>query len=108
MALLDNSESKQHLVIDGVEVFSPEEGIKLNYDVIVILSFYVKQMKQQLVSLGVDKEKIFHFFDVHCLFAGNVIRRPVQYFLKARELAASSTAQKILLMSNDLSLGGLP
>ena len=64
-ALLDNSRQKQHTIIDGLEVLSPEEGIRLDYDAIVILSFYVKQMKQQLLSLGVEPEKIYHFYDLH-------------------------------------------
>ncbi len=54
IALLDNALQKQHTYIDEIEVLSPKEGIELSYDVIVILSFYVKQMRQQLLSLGVD------------------------------------------------------
>ena len=41
-ALLDNSVQRQYTVIDGREVLPPEEGIKLEYDIIVVLSFYVR------------------------------------------------------------------
>lgn len=108
LALLDNSEQKQYTVIDGLRVLPPAEGVGLKYDVIVILSFYVKQMRQQLISLGVMPEKIYHFYDLHQLFGQSVVRRPVQYYLGARELAAdvSLTVPKILLLSHDLTLGG--
>ena len=65
LALLDNSPSKQNMIIDGRKVLSPEEGIKLSYDAIIILSFYVKTMREQLISLGVPREKIYHFYDLH-------------------------------------------
>lgn len=108
LALLDNSEQKQHTVIDGYNVLAPKEGIKLDYDIIVILSFHVKQMKQQLISLGVDKDRIYHFYDLHQLLGAEVVKRPVQYFLEAEEIVecSNSAMPKILLLSNDLSLGG--
>lgn len=108
LALLDNSVQKQHKVIDGFNVLAPEEGIKLNYDIIVILSFYVKQMKQQLISLGVDQNRIYHFYDLHQLFRIDRVKRTAQYFLNAEEIVEcrKSISSKILLLSNDLSLGG--
>ena len=59
LALLDNSEEKQNRLIDGIKVLSPEEGISLSFDVIVILSFYVRAMKEQLLGLGVSEDKIY-------------------------------------------------
>lgn len=108
LALLDNAKHKQYTFIDGLEVLPPEEGIRLNYDMVVILSFYVKQMKQQLISLGVDERKIFHFYDLHRLLGRNRIIKPMWYFLNAEELIKtdSQTGKKILLLSHDMTLGG--
>lgn len=108
VALLDNSEQKHHTFMNGVEVLPPEEGIKLDYDTIVILSFYVKQMKQQLMQLGVEQQRIFHFYDLHRLFEKNRERRIVRYFLNAEETIKTSNVNKpkILLMSHDMTLGG--
>ena len=107
-ALLDNSGKKQNTMIDGLEVLSPEEGIKLEYDAIVILSFYVTEMKRQLVSLGVEEQKIYHFYDLHRLFGGDRIIRPMQYYLNAEELVMSADrmSKVILLISHDMTLGG--
>lgn len=111
VALLDNSVQKQHMVIDGAEVLAPEEGVRLNYDMIIILSFYVEQMKRQLLSLGVEEERICHFYELPRLFRrfnNNRIRIPLQYHLNAREIIMSDIISdyKILLMSTDLVLGG--
>lgn len=108
LALLDNSVQKQHTAIDGLKVLSPEEGIRLNYDRIVILSFYIKQMKQQLISLGVDQSRIYHFYDLHQLFETDRIKRPMRYFLNAKEIVecTKNGVPKVLLLSNDLALGG--
>lgn len=108
VALLDNSEQKQYTIIDGLSVLPPEEGVKIEHDIIVILSFYVKQMKQQLISLGVELDKIYHFYDLHRLIALDEERRQEQYFLNAREVVKCnlSAEPKILLLSHDMTLGG--
>jgi len=108
VALLDNSEQKQHTFIDGIKVLPPKEGVRLDYDIIVILSFYVKQMRQQLGSLGVDLDKIYHFYDLHRLIELDAERRQKQFFLNAREIVDCKTSviPKILLLSHDMTLGG--
>ncbi len=87
---------------------SPKEGIGLSYGGIVSLSFYVKQMRQQLLSLGVDKNKIYHFYDLHQLIVKNKQIRPLHYYLDAKEIIEQkeNAGHKILLLSNDLALGG--
>lgn len=108
MALLDNSPAKQHSRIDEIEVLSPEEGIKLSFDVIVIMSFYVKEMRRQLMDLGVPENKIFHFYDLHGLIYSKEIKRPIKYFGGAEEIVNSEGKAKksILLLSRDMILGG--
>ncbi len=108
LALLDNSLAKQGTWIDGLRVLSPEEGVKQPYEAIVILSFYVKEMRRQLAGLGVPDRKVFHFYDLHKLIYRKEIKKPIQYFGDARKLAESSvqTGKKILLLSQDMTLGG--
>lgn len=109
IALLDNSSQKQNTYIDGIKVVSPEDGIKLEYDVIVILSFYVKSMKSQLLELGVEEQCIFHFFDLHKLLRGKAKHRPVKYYGNAGEIIQETSCdKKILLLSQELTLGGPP
>ncbi len=111
LALLDNSKQKQYTDIDGIRVLPPEEGVKLPYDVVVILSFYAKAMKQQLINLGVAQSNIYHFFDLRRLFAQNITEMfkhySKQYFPSVEENeVCEKTLGRILLMSQDLTLGG--
>lgn len=94
VALLDNSPEKQHTVIDGVEVLSPEEGVRREYDAVVIMSFYIKAMKEQLIGLGVPEEKIYHFYDLRKLIDPEENRQDIRYY------------GNIALLSTDLALGG--
>lgn len=109
VALLDNVQEKQGTLLDGIPVVSPRQGVQLPYDVVVILSFYVKIMKCQLLELGVPEDKIYHFFDLNrlicCGNGGQVIdyKKPIQYYGGAEQIE-SSTA--ILFLSHDLNMGG--
>ena len=85
VALLDNSQQKQYTFMDKTEILPPKEGVKLSYDVIVILSFHVNQMKQQLISLGVAENRIFHFYDLNRLLGQNKRKWQIQYYLKDRK-----------------------
>lgn len=107
-ALLDNSKDKQGTYIDGIKVYSPQEGIKLQYDAIVVLSFYIKEMKSQLLALGAEESRIYHFFDLHRLLGGKAFHMPVKYYGNAQNVINSTSLhnKKVLLMSHDLTLGG--
>lgn len=107
-ALLDNSLEKQNTLIDGIQVLSPEDGIRVPHDRIVILSFFVREMKEQLHRLGVPENKIFHFYDMHQMIYRKEITKPIQYYGNYEKLVTSENDlhKKILLLSQDLELGG--
>lgn len=112
IALLDNSELKQGTYIDGIQVLSPFQGIKLDYDAIVILSFYVQAMKQQLLELGVDETCIYHFYDLHSLLnkKGKIAHKPIKFYGNAEAIVNKKDehSKRILLLSQELTLGGPP
>lgn len=103
LALIDNSKEKQGQYIDGILVIQPEDISRYEdeYDAVVILSFYVRTMKEQLIHLGVEENKIYHFFDLHSLICRSEVKREIRYY--AYEKRGS---EKILLLSHDLTLGG--
>lgn len=105
-ALLDNSAQKQGTDIDGVRVVSPKEGVRLAFDCVVILSFYVKEMKQQLMELGVSEDRIYHFYDLHRLVSVDNFNWEPYYFGNARAITESNAERKILLLSRDMTFGG--
>ena len=111
IAFIDNSEYKQHTLIDDKPVMSVKEGVKLSYDVIIILSFYVKTMKKQLIDCGVDEKKIYHFYDLYKIFNIKDSKKEIEVYgnIKKHNLSQMSSSIKknrILLLSQDLTLGG--
>lgn len=96
VAILDNDVKKQGTTLDGHPVIAPECLSDYTYNAVVILSFYITEMKNQLLALGVDGQKIFHFYDLHELFQ----REQTD---KMRDVRGRKS---ILLLSHDLSLGG--
>lgn len=109
VALIDNAVVKQNTYLDGIKILSPNQGVKLAYDAVMILSFYVKDMRRQLIELGVPAEKIYHFYDLHqlicCKEDGQAIdyKKPIEYYGGAENVEKSSCT---LLLSHDLTLGG--
>ena len=48
VAILDNDANKQGTILDGCFVISPGHILDYSYDVVVVLSFYFIEMKNQL------------------------------------------------------------
>lgn len=107
VALLDNSEEKQGKILDGHEVVSPSEGVQRDFDAVIILSFYMKEMKAQLINMGVEEERIFHFYDLHKLIdVRKNSRALIRYGDFSFDKKAKKRAKKILLLNQNLSIGG--
>ncbi len=107
-ALLDNAPEKQNTEIDGIPVLSPAEGVKQSFDAVVILSFYVKEMKKQLRELGVSENRIFHFYDLHRLIDVKERKIPALFYGGAESVVrdGDGAENRILLLSHDMNLGG--
>lgn len=58
VCFIDNSKEKKNTYIDGIKVCSPEMICEYEYDYILIMSSYFKEMKEQLIGLGVENAKI--------------------------------------------------
>lgn len=99
LAILDNDRKKQGTMLDGHPVIPPEEVKELPFDAVVILSFYVTEMKRQLIGLGIAEDKIYHFFDLHDLFEAEDSE-------SVGRASNVNDVKSILLLSHDLSLGG--
>ena len=108
-ALLDNAPDKQGTFLDRIQVVSPERGAAFSYDAVVILSFYVKTMRQQLLELGVSEDKIYHFYDLNRLIChrngGQAAdyKKTIRYYGGAENVEPASA---ILLLSHNLNMGG--
>lgn len=99
VALIDNDFSKQGSMVDGIKVFSPSQIMTFTYDFIFLLSAQQMEMKEQLLELGVQGEKIFDMDQMERICES----KPTKYFGK---LDAKNGGRKILFFSHALTLTG--
>lgn len=105
VALLDNDSTKQGTIMDGHTVLDPSEIHSVMYDAIFCLGIHWQEMKNQLMSLGVDSSKIFCQDDIREVLGNQVVDFPVKYFHqdKMHQLARG---ERIVLLAHDLSYTG--
>jgi len=107
IGFLDNNESKQGTFIDGIQVYAPKEGIKQPYDRIYILSAYFREMKEQLLSFGVDENRILSPSEVENILRSDKVSRPVKLITKDSDTLVTCLGDKrILMLTPDLKLNG--
>lgn len=96
LALLDNNTAKQGIVIDGLAILSPTEGIKLDYDAVFILAVDSEAIRRQLLTLGASAKDIYtvHDIAVEC-----------KLYDAEEQLGNSET---VFLLTDNLSLTGAP
>lgn len=61
VALCDNNRALAETWIDGYEVILPERIMDMAYDAVVVVNSYYTQVKEQLLSLGVEENRIWDF-----------------------------------------------
>ncbi len=89
IAILDNDLSKWGNFIDDIKIYSPSILGNIEYDYVVIASRYVKEIKEQLIRMGISNEKIL-FFEQYKQIS---LRDSVNYFIDM-----SNTIKSVLIV----------
>ncbi len=103
-ALLDNDAAKQGMQIDGIPVFSPEEGIKIPHDYIYIFARQENEIREQLHELGVPDGKICGQHDFARIIAFGETKKYTAY----ESDHINCQKAKILLMTHGMAFSGAP
>lgn len=100
IAFCDNNAASWGEMIDGIQVIPPKLIENLKYDVILIMSRYVREIQEQLIGLGVDSSKIIFWELFHAeLLQGK--REIIQGNYKEIK-----ECRKILIISTHLDYNG--
>lgn len=100
LALVDNSTAKWGTRLDEKLIIRPDEIKEYNYDAIFVLTFAIREIKQQLVELGISKEKIFTFYDINTKIYSSEKRKEIFWY------GTDKPQGDIVLLNSDLTLGG--
>lgn len=98
IAFLDNAAAKAR-ECDGLPVYLPEELEQLAYDYIVLMSSYLRPMREQLLELGVPAGKILFYEAYRAQRTRDTISLPEP------EVPAPGRC-RIVIVTHDLAYGG--
>ena len=105
IGFIDNNAEKWDSVIDGYRVYSPDSIRNLKYDYVFLVSIHYKEMRKQLMDLGVSEDKIID--EEHLLFLNNLVVAENYTFSKNAQ-EKGEAKKKVLLISHVLNLTGAP
>lgn len=100
VAFADNNSALWRTNIDGSPVIPPSEILSKTFDKLIIVSLYVSEIYNQLISLGVDKDKLIswpHFWSEQ-------MKGRIEIF--EPEMEHENKGKKVLIISNDLNYDG--
>lgn len=100
VALADNNAALWGANIDGSPVIPPSEILSKTFDKLIIVSLYVSEIYNQLISLGVDKDKLIswpHFWSEQMKGRIEIFESETQHEDKGKN---------VLIISNDLNYDG--
>lgn len=100
IAYLDNNEQLWGNCLDGVPVMSPLSVQTLTYDKIVLMTAYVKDIKEQLAGLGVSSARIVSWDEFYCADKHGVF---LEY---GEKFTPHNQKRKLLLISIKLEYNG--
>ncbi|MDR1772927.1 MAG: glycosyltransferase family 4 protein [Hungatella sp.] len=98
IAFIDNNVTIQGKYVDEVLVCAPQVVSKFNYDVIILASITPVEMKNQLLSLGVPKEKI--------MFWEQYVSSKSHGVIKKYEVVRERYEKKVLLLVPIINYAG--
>lgn len=101
VAFLDNNYLLWNTLKDGINIYSPEEVKKLNYDKIILMSSYAAEMCTQLLALGCRREDILHYEEYFYLHREE--KQSIDEYIKAEKVLSSNSC---LIISNSLGYHG--
>jgi len=78
VCFLDNNQARQGSTFMGYRIDAPERIWDHSFDYVIIASQYTQEIKAQLLSLGVEEEKIISYFQIYNDHADEVFRRSLE------------------------------
>lgn len=100
VAGIDNNCSLWGKTVDNLTIYSPDNLKELSFDIIILMSLQVNEMKIQLLGMGISKEIIFPWNEYYGKYQSNI------KCFYGPEFLFESRNTKILLISGNLGYHG--
>lgn len=108
IALIDNNHNKIGTIRDGIKVSSPKLWAHLCFDRIFILTSKVDTIYNQLLELGIPKDKISTLYDLPQFYAEAFMKSEMMlYYPKDRlKLLLHSTKKRVAILTQGMGING--
>lgn len=102
VTFIDNDSNKWGISLEGIQINSPDIISRVDYDVVILMSLHVKEMKKQLLNMGVDvsKIKLWEQFCAEVIHEKMKVINPIG--------CTEKKVKKILILSQVLDYSGGP
>lgn len=110
VGFLDNDHAKQGNTLDGIKIFPPSIVEHMKFDIIYVMGKYVEEMREQLLQLGVNKDKIHDRFDleIDCFSNHEYLNLKIygSFAQISKLFTIANDSRRILLITYDFNLNG--
>lgn len=103
IAYLDNNYNLWGETIDGIKIYAPSDIHEFSYDAIVLMSLKAYEMRQQLLEMAVEEEKIFYFDK----FYGYMHKGEIEYYSFGEIISKRNDKLAIITTKMDYNGGSL-
>lgn len=108
LGYLDNNENKVGRKIDDKMVYSPYDVDFDKIDYVFVLISRYKEVFDQLISIGVDRNKLCTYKDIYRFFGVGIHIHYGDEVIRWQDLINTQSTPRVLLISLDLSRTGVP
>lgn len=107
-AISDNDTTRHGQFVDGVRIVSPSDIICLDFELVIVASMYFEEIKEKLISLGINNNAIVNIYDDLLIREGvaNYLNEHDEFIIAINKISSLSLTKKKLIVMNSLGNGG--
>ncbi|QNF24352.1 glycosyltransferase [Aeromonas hydrophila] len=107
-AISDNDTTRHGQFVDGVRIVSPSDIICLDFELVIVASMYFEEIKEKLISLGINNNAIVNIYDDLLIreSVANYLNEHDELLIAVNKIASLSLTKKRLIVMNSLGNGG--
>ena len=108
VAISDSDTTGHGQFSDEVRIVSPSDIVYLDFELVIVTSMYFEEIKEKLISFGVNNNVIVSVYDDHLIreSVANYLNEHDELLIAVNKISSLSLTKKRLIVMNSLGNGG--
>ncbi|HHQ4723573.1 glycosyltransferase [Aeromonas veronii] len=108
VAISDSDTTRHGQFSDEVRIVSPSDIVYLDFELVIVTSMYFEEIKEKLISFGVNNNVIVSVYDDHLIreSVANYLNEHDELLIAVNKISSLSLTKKRLIVMNSLGNGG--